>query len=67
MKSEKGTICLVLTYRVPVVRKKRLKDKFYDYKLLKSKLKNDITKEDLINCFNTTANGEMDETFEELN
>jgi len=73
-KIERGTVCLTITYRVPV-RRKCIKvndtfiegdgkgQAFWDYKLLKSKLKNSIRKQHLIENFEN--DGDLDSTFDE--
>jgi len=66
---KKGTICVLVYRRVPVLLKEwedRNGVTHTKVKLIKSKLKNyGLTKDELINCFDDTDRGEMGDTFQE--
>ena len=71
-KKEKGTACVLLYVRVPVLKTSHNlttveggTERVFDFKLLKSKLRFNYTKQDVIAGFDDTTQSELDDTFEE--
>jgi hypothetical protein len=68
----KGTACVLIYVRVPVIRTEITdfdtpngKETKCDFKLLKSKVRFNLTKNDLFEAFNNTHETDLNATFEE--